>query len=105
MTIMNIKKGDTVMVIAGADKGKSGKVLKSFPALSRVVVEGVNKHKKHQRPTRSDQKGQVIEKTLPIHASNVMVVDPADGKPTRVGHKLEGEVRIRFAKRSGSTLP
>lgn len=101
---MNIKKGDTVIVITGTDKGKKGKVLKAFPVEMRIVVEGVNMKKKHQRPSKSNQKGQVIERTLPIHVSNVMVVDPSSGKGSRVGKKMIGEKRVRIARKSGSTL-
>lgn len=74
---MHVKKGDIVTVISGKDKGKSGKILKAMPRENRVVVEGVNIRKKHQRPTKSNQKGQIIDRTLPIHASNVMKKEAA----------------------------
>lgn len=93
-----------MVVISGADKGKSGKVIKSFPALLKIIVEGVNVRKKHQRPTRSNQKGQIIEKAVPIHVSNVAIADPSNGKPSRVGIKIVGEKRIRVTKKSGATL-
>ncbi len=101
---MRIKKGDNVIVISGSDKGKTGKVLKAFPVEGTVVVEGVNMHKKHSRAGRTDQKGQVVDKTMPIHASNVAVLDPSSGKATRVGKKLIGEKYIRIARKSGATL-
>ena len=101
---MNIKKNDTVVVIAGADKGKTGKVLKSFPDRFAVLVEGVNVRKKHERARRSDQKGQIIEKPNPIHVSNVSIADPANGKPSRVGIRIVGEKRVRVTKRSGSSI-
>ena len=101
---MKIHKNDNIIVIAGKDRGKTGKVLKAIPKEYMVVVEGVNMRKKHQRPTRSNQKGQVIEKALPIHVSNVMMVDPASGKRTRVGRKLMGNVSVRLSKKSGTTL-
>ena len=101
---MHIKKGDNIIVISGASKGKTGKVIKSFPDRSMVIIEGVNVRKKHQRPQRSNQKGQVIEKTNPIHASNVAIADPANGKPSRVGIKIVGEKRVRVTKKSGSSL-
>jgi len=101
---MKIKKGDSVIVISGADKGKKSKVLRAFPKLNKIIVEGVNKKKKHQKPNRSDQKGQIIEKTMPINVSNVMLIDPTSGKPTRVGRKLIGEKSVRFAKQSGATI-
>ncbi len=77
-----IKKGDTVSVIAGKDKGKNGKVLQAFPAINRVVVEGVNKCKRHLRPRKSGEKGQTVEFFMPIHASNVMLQD-SSGKNIR----------------------
>ena len=101
---MKIKKGDNVKVISGKDKGKTGKVLRAFPKLNLVIVDGVNKKQKHARPTRSDQKGQKVEKTLPINVSNVMLMDPASGKPTRIGRKLVGDKMVRIARSSGATL-
>ena len=91
-------------MLSGSDKGKKGKILKSFPVIGKVLVEGVNVHKKHQGPRRSDQKGQVVEKPMPVNASNVAVVDPSSGKATRVGKKLVGEKFVRIAKKSGATL-
>ncbi len=79
---MKIKKGDTVVVIAGKDKGKKGKVTESFPRELRVVVEGVNMHKKHSKPRRSGQKGQIVAFAAPIHVSNVALAD-AKEKPAR----------------------
>jgi large subunit ribosomal protein L24 len=77
-----IKKGDTVIVIAGKDKGKSGKVLQAFPSMNRVVVEGVNKCKRHLRPRKSGERGQTVEFFMPIHASNIMLQD-VSGKTIR----------------------
>ncbi|MBD3281714.1 50S ribosomal protein L24 [Candidatus Uhrbacteria bacterium] len=82
MTKLRIKKGDTVVVIAGKDKGKTGKVMQAFPAMGRVVVDGVNKCKRHLRPQRRGEKGQVVEFFMPINASNVMLQD-ASGKRVR----------------------
>ena len=79
---MKIKKGDTVKVISGKDRGKSGKVLRAFPKEDLVVVEGVNVKKRHQRATKANQKGQIIDKTMPVHVSNVMLVD-GSGKAVR----------------------
>lgn len=101
---MKIKKGDSVIVITGKDKGKSGKVLRALPRESRVVVEGVNIRKRHQRSTRADQKGQVVDKTLPVHVSNVMLLDPKTGKQTRIGKEKKGDRLVRVAKKSGTTL-
>jgi large subunit ribosomal protein L24 len=105
-----IKAGDEVVVIGGKDRGKRGKVLRVDPRSDRLYVEGLNIVKRHQRPRqvagaqRSEQVGGVIEKEGPIHASNVMVLDPKDGKPTRVGIEIEDGVRFRVAKRSGTRL-
>jgi len=99
-----IKKGDKVVVIAGRDQGKRGEVLKSFPSENRVVVQGVNVVKRHQRPTQMSQ-GGIVEKEAPIHVSNVLHEDPKDGTPTRVGFKvLEDGRKVRFAKRSGEVI-
>lgn len=92
------------MVLSGKDRGKSGKVLRAFPRESRVLVEGVNVVKRHQRPTKSNQKGQIVDKTVPIHVSKVMIVDPKGGERTRVGYRMEGNKKVRFARKSGSTI-
>ena len=101
---MKIKKGDTVVVTTGKDKGKKGEVLKTLPAKSRVVVKGVNVVKKHQKPTQFAA-GGIQEKELSIHVSNVSLADPKEDKPTRVGYKtLENGKKVRVAKRSGETI-
>ena len=87
---MKIKKGDTVIVIAGKDKGKIGVVLKALPKEDKLVVEGVHVVKKHQKATTTDGKGQIIEKTLPIHVSNVQIIDPKTKKGTRIAISKEG---------------
>jgi large subunit ribosomal protein L24 len=105
-----IKTGDDVIVIGGKDRGKRGKVLRVDPAKNRLYVEGLNIIKRHQKPQqvagaqRAEQVGGVIEKEGPIHASNVMVADPKDGKPTRLGITVEDGKRYRVAKRSGTRL-
>ena len=105
-----IKAGDDVIVIGGKDRGKRGKVLRVEPAKDRVYVEGLNMIKRHQKPQqvagaqRAEQVGGVIEKEGPIHASNVMVADPKDGKPTRLGIETEDGKRYRVTKRSGTRL-
>ncbi len=101
---MKIRKDDKVIVIAGKDKGKTGKVLKAMPKEDKVVVEGVNMKKKHQRATRGGQKGQIIDKVFPIHVSNVMLLDPKNSKPTRVGKTLVKDKYVRVAKKSGSVI-
>lgn len=101
---MKIRKGDNVIVISGKDRGKTGKVLEAYPRESRVLVEGINLKTKHQRPTRSNQKGQIVETARPLHVSNVMLVDPSVGKRTRIGFKIEGDKKVRIAKKSKSVL-
>jgi len=101
---MKIKQGDNVVIISGKDKGKHGKVTRALPALGKIVVEGVNVKKKHQKPRRANQKGQIFEFAAPIDASNAMLVDPKTGKPTRVGYRVEKEKKIRYAKKSGTPL-
>ena len=101
---MKIKKGDNIIVIAGKDKGKKGKVVRALPADSRVVVEGINMRKKHQRAGKGRQKGQIIDIAMPIHISNVMIEDPKTGKPTRIGKRIAGGKRIRIAKKSGTEI-
>ena len=102
---MKIRKFDQVQIIAGEDKGKSGRVLKVYPDNDRVVVEGVNFIKRHTKP-RPGQQGGIIEREAPIHVSNVMILDPTDGKPTRIGHhNLQDGKRQRVARRSGEALP
>ena len=102
-----IRTGDEVIVISGKDRGKRGKVLRAEPKKDRVYVEGLNIIKRHQRPTQTaagQQAGGVIEREGPIHVSNVMVVDPKDGKPSRVGILVEDGKRLRVSKRSGARL-
>ncbi len=101
---MKIKKDDNVIVISGKDKGKTGKVVRAFPRENKIIVAGVNIKKIHKRPTKSGQKGQVIEQAAPFHVSNAQIVDPKDNKRTRVGHGLAGDKKVRIAKRSGATL-
>jgi large subunit ribosomal protein L24 len=104
---MKVKKGDTVQVIAGKDKGAKGKVIQAYPERDRILVEGVNRIKKHTRISqnqRGAQSGGIVTQEAAIHVSNVMVVD-SDGKPTRVGKKLTDEgKRVRVSKRSGKEL-
>jgi len=105
-----IKAGDQVIIIGGKDRGKRGKVLRVEPGKDRLYVEGLNMIKRHQRPRqvagaqRAEQVGGVIEREGPIHTSNVMVADPKDGKPTRVGIEIEDGTRFRIARRSGTRL-
>ena len=98
-----IKKGDRVIVLSGKDKGKTGEVSKVLPKEDRVVVSGVNTVKRHQRPTQTTP-GGIEEKDAPIHISNVALVDPKTGEPTRVGFKVEGDKKVRVAKKSGEVI-
>ena len=102
-----IRTDDEVMVIAGKDRGKKGKVLRVDPKKDKVYVEGLNIVKRHQRPQQTaggQTAGGVIEREGPIHVSNVMLVDPKDGRPTRVGIEIVDGKRLRVAKRSGQRL-
>lgn len=105
MNKLHVKKGDNVFVTTGKDKGKKGRVLQAFPRENRVLVEGVNMVKKHTRPNQLNPEGGIVSQEAPIHASNVMLVDPKTGKPTRVGHKvLDNGKKVRIAKKSGEAL-
>jgi large subunit ribosomal protein L24 len=101
---MKIKKGDTVIVTSGKDRGKSGTVVRAFPKDLRVLVEGINMVKKHQKARRSGSVGQVIEKPMPIPVSNVSIKDPKGGKPSRIGYIIEGGKKVRIALKSKSKI-
>ena len=107
---MKIRRDDMVKVISGKDRGKTGRVLRTEPGRGRVYVEGLNIQKRHQRPRtlRDTQRAQelvgVIEVEGPIHVSNVMLLDPGSGNPTRVGIKRDGARRVRVAKKSGTEI-
>jgi len=104
MAKLRIKKGDNVVVITGRDKGKTGEVLRVFPAELRAIVQGVNLAKRHTRPRMGDP-GGIVEKELTIHISNIAHVDPQSRKPTRVGFRRLGDGRkVRFARRSGEVI-
>lgn len=98
-----IKKGDTVMVMTGKDRGTSGKILQVLKKKDRVIVEGRNMVKKHQRQM-GNQEGGILEIEAPLHTSNVMVVDPSDNKPCRVGFELKDGKKRRISKRTGTVL-
>lgn len=111
---MKLKKGDMVAIIAGKDqfkeeskKGKvrnTGKIIKVFHKDNKVLVEGINKIKKHQAPTQQNDKGKIITKEAPIDASNVAILDPKTKEPTRVGIKVVNNKKVRYAKKSGTVL-
>ncbi len=107
---MKIKKNDNVIVIAGNDRGKTGKVLKVFPKENRVIVEGVNIRKRHTKPTQKNPQGGIFEKEAPIHVSNVMILDPKTNEPSRIGAKIILDEKTgkkksaRISKKSGEML-
>ncbi|GAB5387274.1 MAG: 50S ribosomal protein L24 [Alphaproteobacteria bacterium] len=105
MAGMKIKKGDTVVVLSGKDKGKTGEVIRAIPTENKVVVEGINIAKRHTRPTMVNPEGGIKNFEAPIHVSNVAIADPKDGKATRVGYTFLNDGRkVRVAKRSGETI-
>ena len=102
---MNIRRDDTVSVISGNDKGKRGRVLRVIPEQDRLIVEGIRMMKKHTKPTQRDPQGGIVEREAPIHASNVMVIDPHNDEPTRIGKKrLDDGRNVRVAARSGEMI-
>ena len=105
MAGLKIKKGDRVRVLTGKDRGKEGEVMRSIPDAGKVIVEGVNVAKKHQRPTRSTMQGGIIDKDMPIPVANVALVCPACKKPTRVGYKFQNDgSKVRICKKCGGEL-
>lgn len=102
--MMRVKKGDTVVVIAGKDKGKKGTVTKVLTKTNKVLVEGVNVITKHQKPTAINPQGGIINKEAPIHISNVMPVDPETGKGTRVRFEVKDGKKVRVSVKSGKEL-
>ena len=102
---MNIRRDDTVLVLSGNDKGKRGRVLRVIPEKDRLIVEGIHMMKKHTKPTQRDPQGGIVEREAPIHASNVMVIDPHNDEPTRIGKKrLDDGRSVRVAARSGEMI-
>jgi large subunit ribosomal protein L24 len=100
---MKLKKGDNVVVIAGKDKGTEGEVVRVLPSKNQVIVNGVNRAKKHTKPNRVQQQGGIIDRDMPVDASNVMLVHK--GKPTRVGYQIQSDgTKVRIAKRSGEVI-
>ena len=105
MSKLHIKKGDTVYVNTGKDKGKTGKVIKVFVEEQRAIVEGLNIVSKNQKPNAKNPQGGIIKMEAPIHISNLNVVDPKTGKPTRIGRRLNEEGNlVRYAKKSGEEI-
>jgi len=100
---MKLKKGDTVVVIAGKDKGREGQVMTVLPSANKVIVSGVNLARKHQKARKQNEQGGIIDKDMPIHASNVMLVHK--GKPTRIGYKVKDDgTKVRIAKSTGEEI-
>jgi large subunit ribosomal protein L24 len=98
-----IKKGDKVVLLTGKDKGKSGSVVRVLPKEERVVVGGLNMVQRHTKPTQADPQGGIKHKEAPVHVSNVAIVD-SNGKPTRVGFRMDGDKKVRFAKTTGEAI-
>ncbi len=100
---MKLRKGDTVLVISGKDKGQEGEVVQVMPADNKVIVNGINTAKKHSKTSKNNKQGGIIDRDMPVHASNVMLVHK--GKPTRVGYKLNSDgTKVRIAKRNGEVI-
>ncbi len=98
-----IKKGDRVVMLTGKDKGRQGQVLRVFPKDERVLVEGLNMVQRHTRASQTDPQGGIKNKEAPVHVSNVAIVD-SQGKPTRVGFRMDGDKKVRFAKTTGEVI-
>ena len=101
--MQKIRKGDKVVVLTGKDKGRTGEVVQVMPKEDRAVVKGINLVKRHQRQSQTQEAG-IITKAASIHLSHIAIADPKDGKPTRVGFKVEGDKKVRVAKRSGVSI-
>jgi len=105
MAGLKIKKGDRVQVLTGKDRGKTGTVMRVIPKEGKVVVEGINIAKKHQRATKATVQGGIIDKDMPLPACNVAVISPGDGKPTRVGYRINADgTKSRVCKRTGAEI-
>ena len=102
---MKIRKGDRVRVLTGKDRGKEGEVMRAIPSRGKVIVDGVNRVKKNQRQTRATMQGGIIDKDMPIPVPNVAIVSPGDGRPTRVGYKIDAAgLKIRVCRRTGAEI-
>jgi large subunit ribosomal protein L24 len=104
MAASKIKKGDTVVVLVGKDKGRTGDVIKSLPKEGKVVVSGINVHARHRKPTQENPQGGIERKEAPLHVSNVAIADPKDGKPTRVRFEERDGKKVRVAAKSGELI-
>ena len=101
---MKIKKGDRVVVLQGKDRGKQGVVMRALPSIGKVIVEGVNIAKKHQKPTRATMQGGIIDKDMPLHVSNVAIVCTSCGKHSRIGYRFDGDTKVRVCRKCGKDL-
>ena len=101
---LHVKKGDTVVVLSGKDKGKQGKIITAMPSAGKVVVEGINKVKRHSKPSLKVPQGGIITKEMPLHACKVQLVCPACNKPTRIGHKDVNGKNSRVCKKCGEVI-
>ncbi|MDP2909472.1 MAG: 50S ribosomal protein L24 [bacterium] len=101
---MKIKKGDQVLVISGKDKGRKGKIIESIPKSGRIVIEGINLRKKHIKPKKSGEKGQIIQLPAPMDVSNAKLVCPKCSEASRVGYKIEGKTKYRYCKKCGKEI-
>ena len=101
---MKVKKGDNVLIISGKDKGRTGKIMKALPKELKVLVEGINLKKKHVRPKRQGEKGQIVEIPAALDVSNVKMICPKCGKVTRVGYKIEKDLKSRVCKKCGQKI-
>lgn len=101
---MKIHKGDQVLIISGKDRGRKGKVIEAFPKQGRLIIEGINLSKKHVKPKKSGEKGQVVEMPAPLNVSDVKLICPKCGKAVRTGYKLEGKKKYRVCKKCGQEV-
>ncbi len=102
---MKIRKGDKVQVLSGKDRGREGVVSAAFPETGKVIVEGCNVARRHTRAQSAEDPGGILDKDMPLPVSNVAVLSPSDGKPTRVGYAMDGDEKIRICKRTGEKIP
>jgi len=101
---MKIKKGDTVLVISGKNKGKKGKILRAFPKEKKILIDGINLMKKHQKPKKTGEKGQIIQKPAPIDVSNVKMICPKCNKAVRLGYKIVDDKKYRICKKCNKQI-
>ncbi|MEM7340970.1 MAG: 50S ribosomal protein L24 [Actinomycetota bacterium] len=102
---MKVRRGDRVRILAGKDRDKEGVVSAAFPATGKVIVEGHNTARRHTKPRSAEEPGGIVDKDMPMDVSNVAVLSPSDGKPTRVGYKVEDGKKVRICKRTGAEIP